>query len=104
MTIFDEYERAARALEDVTGQTLDTAHPRRTEGEFWTRAIIAQHLRDHGWTDAQAAPLLNRDRTTLLHARLRLHDALRRPSMYADIVRLERQFKTRYNELFRPDL
>lgn len=104
MTIFDDCERALRAMEDVTGTALDTEHPRRTDAEFWTRAVIAQHLYDRGWNDTRIASVLNRHRTTLLHARLRLHDALRRPSMYADIVRLERQFKTRYHELYGQDL
>lgn len=104
MTIFDEYERMRAALEDVTGETLDTEHPRRTETQFWMRATIAHFLYRNGWNDDRIAGILGRNRTTIYCARQRLQQAMDLPRVYWDVTRMIEQFKTHYYELFGQNL
>ena len=104
MTIGDAYERMLLAMEDVVGDTLDTTHPRRTETQYWMRTIIAQHLWQQGWKDWQIARVVGRSRCTVNIERQRYREAMELPRVYADVVRLDNNFKTRYYEFFGQDI
>lgn len=104
MTIGDAYERMLQAMEDVTGETLATDPPRRTESQYWMRTIIAQHLWLQGYNDRQIGEVVHRDHSTVFIARSRYRTAMSLPRIYADVVRLEHDFKTRYYEFFGTDI
>lgn len=104
MTIGDAYERMLQAMEDVTGEALETAHPRRTESQYWMRTIIAQHLWKMGWNDRQIGEILHRDHSTIFVARAKYRAAMELPKIYADVVRLTNNFKQRYYDFFGTDI
>lgn len=100
MTIYDEFERCRAAIEAVTGEALDVDRPRRTECQFWMRAIIADTLFMKGWSDERIAGILGRNRTTIIHCRHKLREAMDLPKVYWDIMKEIKSFKDKYYEFF----
>lgn len=104
MTIGDAYARMLLAMEDVTGEALLTDPPRRTERQYWMRTIIAQHLWKMGWNDRQIGEVLHRDHSTIFVGRSKYRSAMELPKIFADVVRLENNFKQRYYDFFGTDI
>jgi len=96
----DEHARMVLAMEVATGDTLDCDAPKRTERQYWMRAVISAALYAQGWTDDQIGSQMHRNHATIWCCRNRLAAALEMPRIYPDVVRMRNEFNATYYELF----
>jgi len=99
MTAFEEYRVLMNIMQEVTGMDEESILGTRRYPTSYYRAMIAETLREHGYTTSIAGKFIHRDHATVLNCCKRLQIAKECPSCYGEVIRVYRDYQVLVNRV-----